>query len=272
MTAQNDKARVSEDRMATAPQQQNWSLMVGVAVITLGVLVMVVNLLVYETKANILPATSGATLPLWVQVGRAAGLLGSPGIGAWLLWRLLSRRRSSDQSYLKTHLPKAISYIQKIELLLQASPNGHERQLLAQIQTWWQTIEAMAQALANLGQNDDIIQSDLIHLPGLIANLEEQLRLESNPLLRTDLEQMLTQRQNQQQALEQLQTTRRRAEIQIERTIAVLGTIYSQLLTFRSTFQVVDYQHLADSVANEVEHLQDYLEALQEVKGSRLPR
>ena len=56
---------------------------------------------------------------------------------------------------------------------------------------------------------------------------------------------------------------------QIERTIAVLGTIYSQLLTYRSTFHVADYQQLADNVAEEVHHLQDYLEALQEVKGSR---
>ena len=66
----------------------------------------------------------------------------------------------------------------------------------------------------------------------------------------------------QQRSLEQLQTTRRRAEIQIERTAAVLGTIYSQLLTYRSTSRVADYQRLADAVAEEVQRLQDYLEAL----------
>jgi hypothetical protein len=158
-------------------------------------------------------------------------------------------------------------YTQKIEELLKIGSNGHEQQLLNQIRSWWQTIEAMAQALASLDQNDQIIQSDFRHLPGVIADLEKQLVMETNPLLRA--EQMLLQRQNQHKALEQLWTTRRRAEIQIERTIAVLGTIYSQLLTYRSTFHVVDYQHLADNVAEEVQHLQDYLEALQEVKGSR---
>jgi len=266
--ADNGKVKPLESHIEVVPHRQNWGLIMGVGVVTLVILVMVVNLSLYEGKANS-PAT---TLSLWVQVGRGVGIVVSLGVGGWLLWRLVTRRQKADQIYLRTYLQQAISYTQKIEELLNASSNGHEQQLLAQIQTWWQTIEAMAQTLVNLGQNNHIIQSDLGVLPGAIADIERQLAMETNALLRADLEQMLIQRQNQLQALEQLQTTRRRAEIQIERTIAVLGTIYSQLLTYRSTFHVVDYQHLADNVAEEVEYLQDYLEALQEVKGSRLPQ
>jgi hypothetical protein len=43
------------------------------------------------------------------------------------------------------------------------------------------------------------------------------------------------QRRHQQRALEQLRGTRRRAEVQIERAATMLGTIYSQLLTRRSS-------------------------------------
>ena len=120
----------------------------------------------------------------------------------------------------------------------------------------------MVNTLADLGRNEAAIGRDLHHLPSVIANLERQLAAETDPLLCADLEQILLQRRRQRLALEQLQITRRRAEIQVERTTAVLGTIYSQLLTYRSTFHVADYERLADDVGEEVQHLQGCLDAL----------
>ncbi len=272
MAEQNTESKQPESHTAIVPRDQNWGLIIGVGIVTLGILVMVVNLSVYKGRPSPDATAPAAAIPLWIQVGRLAGLAVSLGVGGWLLRQLLRQRQISDRVHLKLHLRQAVSYTQKIEGLLKAGSNGHEQQLLTQIHTWWQTIEAMAQTLADLGQNNHLIQTDLHHLPGVIVDLERQLAAETNPLLRVDLEQMLVQRQNQRLALEQLQTTRRRAEIQLERTVAVLGTIYSQLLTYRSTFHVADYQHLADNVGEEVHRLQDYLEALQEVKGGRSSR
>lgn len=265
---QDNSAKQPESYPGLGPRDQNWSLIIGVGVVMLGVLIMVVNLSLYEDKAS-LTTSAPVARPVWIQIGRLAGLIISVGVGNWLLWLLLSRRPTSNPPYLKTYLQQAVNYTHQIEALLKTGSKGHEQQLLAQIQTWWQTIEMMARTLADLSQNDRLIQSDLRQLPGMMVELEQQLAAETNALVRADLEQILRQRQHQHLALEQLQTTRRRAEIQIERTIAVLGTIYSQLLTYRSTFHVVDYQRLADSVAEEVQQLQDYLEALQEIKGSR---
>ena len=246
-----------------APYNQNWGLTIGTGVVILGLVIMLINFLTYDGWSDVsLPSTMRAVL------GQLICLTVSLCLGGLLLWHLLKRRRTPGLTYLETHLQKALSYMQKIEALLKGGTSGHEQQLLVQIQTWWQTIEAMAHTLADLSQNDQIIQGDLQDLPEMVEHLEKQLSTESNALLRADLQQMLTQRQNQFAALEQLQITRRRAEIQIERTIAVLGTIYSQLLTYRSTFHVVDYRHLADNVSEEVQHLQDYLEALREVKDS----
>jgi len=258
--AEYDNTRQDLDQDGAITSPQNWGVILGVGAVIIGVLVMIVNLSLFESRLAL------AATP-WVQLGRWAGLLLSLGLGGWLLWRLFSRRSSPHRAYLKHHLQKAVHYTERIEQLLRSGAKGHEQPLLLQIRTWWQTIEAMAQTLSDLSQNSDIIQSDLHDLPGAIAELERQLAGETHPLLRADLEQMLGQRRRQQAALEQLQTTRRRAEIQIERTIAVLGTIYSQLLTYRSTFHVADYQQLADNVAEEVQQLQDYLEALQEIKG-----
>ena len=54
--------------------------------------------------------------------------------------------------------------------------------------------------------------------------------------------------------------------MQIESTVSMLGTIYSQVLTGQSTSEVADYSQLSTEVDEEVRLLQDYLEALREVK------
>lgn len=260
--AEQDNERLPE---TPATHQQDWGLVIGAGVVALVVLVTVVNLSVCQVSTISAELPPEITIPpLWIQIGRGVGLLVSLGGGSWLMWKLLHRRQTFEQSNLQTSLQQAIDYTQRIEELLQGGSSEHQQRLLAQIYTWRQTIEMMVRTLAGLDRNDHLVQGDLRHLPSVITDLEKQLAGETNALLRSDLEQMLRQRENQQQALEQLQITRRRAEIQVERAAAVLGTVYSQLLTYRSTFHVVDYQRLADSVAEEVQHLQDYLEALQD--------
>jgi hypothetical protein len=245
--------------------QQDWGAVVGAGVVALVVLVMVINLSVCRVSTISAELPPEITIPpLWLQIGRCVGLLVSLGGGGWLMWKLLRRRQVPEKPRLQASLQQAIDYTQRIEELLRGDSNEHQQQLLAQIHTWRQTIEVMVRTLADLNRNDHLVQRDLHRLPDVIADLEKQLTGETNSLLRSDLEQMLHQRENQQQALEQLQTTRRRAEIQVERAAAVLGTVYSQLLTYRSTFHVADYQRLADNVAEEVQRLQDYLEALED--------
>ncbi len=244
---------------------QDWGRNIGTGIVALIVLVAIVNLFTYEPPDAASPY-AGVSIPAtWILIGRWAVLLAGLGGCAWLVWQTFRQTETIARTDLTPLQQQAIGYTDQIEALLQANPNQQQQQLLAQIHTWQRTIEVMVQTLSNLGQNDHIVQRDLHHLPGVIANLEQQLATETRPLLRADLEQMLLQRKNQYLALEELQTTRRRAEIQIERTTAVLGTIYSQLLTYRSTFHITDYQRLGDNVANEVHRLQDYLETLHEL-------
>lgn len=238
-------------------RKQDWGQIIGASIVALGTLAIVVNLAVFDVPAKLLEKL--ALQPVWLQTGRWAGLAASLGGGGLLLWWMLRREQPAEE----TSMQRARGYAQKIDELLQANPEEHQQQLLTQIHTWQRTFEIMVQALADLNQNDHIIQDDLHRLPRAIADLEGQLTQETNALLRTDLEQMLEQHKNQQRALEQLQITRWRAEIQTERATAMLGTIYSQLLTYRSTFHVADYQRLAGDVAREILRLQEYLQALQ---------
>jgi hypothetical protein len=97
--------------------------------------------------------------------------------------------------------------------------------------------------------------------------LEVQLPIETNPDIRNQLERTLINRKNQLASLQLLQSTIKKAEIQIESTLSLLGTIYSQILIGQSTNHVADYGRLSVDVDEAVNRLQDQLEALWEVKG-----
>jgi hypothetical protein len=104
-------------------------------------------------------------------------------------------------------------------------------------------------------------------VPKAIEVLEAQLAYEVDPAICAQLERTLSNRKNQLASLQLLQSTITKAEIQMESTLSLLGTLYSQLLISQSTNHVADYGRLSSDVDEEVRRLQDQLEALWEVKG-----
>ena len=82
------------------------------------------------------------------------------------------------------------------------------------------------------------------------------------------MERSLSHRRSQLAALEKLQRTIHGAEIKIESTLSMLGTIYSQILAGQSKEHVADYRRLWNEIDEEFHTLQDHLEALAEVKLS----
>ena len=158
-----------------ATQHQDWGRIIGTGIAVLVVLVIVVNLFTYEPAAATSPYAK-VTIPAhWIQIGRWVGLLVSLGGGGWLLRQMFRQRQTVERTSLTPLLQQAIGYTHQIEELLKVNPNQQQQQLLAQIHTWQPTIKVMVQTLTDLGQNDHIIQRDLRHLPGMIADLEQQL-------------------------------------------------------------------------------------------------
>jgi len=111
-----------------------------------------------------------------------------------------------------------------------------------------------------------MIRKDLKQVPKSIASLEARISRESEPMMIAQLERTLEHRRQQLATLEKLQLNIQMAEVKIESTLSMLGTIYSQILTGQSTRQMADYRRLLDEVDEEVYTLQDHLEALEEVK------
>jgi chromosome segregation ATPase len=174
-----------------------------------------------------------------------------------------------SEAKLPDYLAQTQAYKRKIDQTNTATESAARRvpldNLAGRIEQWTAAIERLVQRLNSLRQ-DEIIRHDLQTVPKAIADLEKRLALESDPTLRDHLQRTLTNRRKQAAALAELQTVLRQAEFQIESTLSMLGTIYSQLLTGQSTSDVATYSRLSSDVDEEVRRLEDQLEALREVK------
>jgi hypothetical protein len=192
--------------------------------------------------------------------------------GGWLVWQLFGEDKAAanNEEQLKIYLDQAQVYKAQINQVLKATSNkndaARQQQLTVQINVWVEAIQDLGQRIDSLRQ-DHLIGQDMAVVPKAIENLATQLADEADAVTRLQLERALINRQHQLASLESLQSTIKQAEIQIENTLSLLGTIYSQVLTSQSTNHLADYGRLSAEVDEEVNRLQDQLEALQEVKG-----
>lgn len=181
----------------------------------------------------------------------------------------------AKESSLQAHLRKAREYRRQIDQLVKSSPSRpietQLQALAAQVDDWNEAIERLAKQVDAFERNT-LIQHDLETVPQAIDKLEAQLAAEADPTTRVDLERALANRRKQWDTLRQLQNTMKRAEIKIENTLSLLGTLYPQILTSQSTNQVADYSRITSEVSEEVRLLQDHLEALEEVKFDQASR
>lgn len=167
---------------------------------------------------------------------------------------------------LQAQLGQALAYQSEIRGLLLASATPQRQQdLLGLVNDWINGIKELVQRVDNF-QLNELIRRDLQTVPQSIAQLEARLAGAEDETIRAGLENTLKHRRQQLLNLQQLERTMHWAEIKIESTVSLLGTIYSQLLAGQSTNQVADYRHLLAEAEDEVQTLQDYLDALAEVK------
>jgi hypothetical protein len=228
--------------------------------------------------------------PVWYVAGVSclAGLTYYLHLGWWLtalvalvwglglVWQVFAEDKSGvgEEEQLQRWLAQARRYQAQINQALQStaskSPSGHGPPLAAQVNAWTETIQDLVQRLAVL-RRDDFVRQELAAMPQALAALEAQLAHSSDAALCTQLEQTLANRRSQLVLLQGLETSMRQAEVQIEHTLALLSTVYSQILAGQSVSYVADYGRFLAGVDEEVRRLQDQLEALREVKGGVSP-
>jgi hypothetical protein len=191
--------------------------------------------------------------------------------GAWLMWhaRSGSSGQAKSRGYLLTYSDLAQTYGRRIDQLLSVSSGRSRRrqqqELSRKVELWVEAIQTVVRRLDQL-YRDELLESEMVQVPLAIEDLKRRLSCESNDNLRPHLQRTLLGRQTQIASLNQLQTIARQAEVRIEHTLSLLGTIHSQLLVGESSNQVANYERLCADVDEEVNCLQDHLEAIREVK------
>ncbi len=142
------------------------------------------------------------------------------------------------------------------------------RELANDTNTWIKTVEEMTARIDGFKSNT-VVQQDLVSVPESVKRLTAQLASETDPRVKATIEKTLATRADQLQSLQKLQSLMRQAEVQLESSVAALGTIYSQALATQSTTRVADYSQLSAELDEQSKLLRDQLEALEEVKLGR---
>lgn len=219
-------------------------------------------------RLRLLPASWDLIL-MWIVA------LGGIGVLAFQANRLLAIETPHSEKLItkqqRNYLTQTRAYRKKIDEIIERLQNegahsARREDLQKRVEHWTIAIEDLIRRLDAL-QNDAVIKRDMKTVPRAIQSLKADIALETDEALQQQLSHTLETREKQLHALKNLEHTLKSSEIQIENTLAMLGTIYSQLLTSQSTRQQANYGRLAEDVDEEVLRLEDHLTALNEVFG-----
>lgn len=170
---------------------------------------------------------------------------------------------------LNVKLKEAEQYRQRIQQVVDQQRSGILRDRLksttAQVYDWIASMVTLARRIDDF-QSDPLIKRDLETVPKEIKQLEARLKLESNPRVREQMATTLESSRRQYAALQELNGRMQRADLQLDHSLAALGTVYSQILLIGAKDVDSDRtQRLQEDIRGEVFALQDLVDSLNEV-------
>ena len=170
---------------------------------------------------------------------------------------------------LQEKLERAEQYHEEIKEVVKKQQDGLLKDRLKrttdQIYDWIGHMVRLARRI-DAFRSDPIISSDSQELKESIPRLENRLKLETDARVRSQLETTLADKRRLQQNIAELDSRMRRADLQLDSSLASLGTVYSQLLLVGS--KEVDSgrtERLRADIADEVQALQDVVESINEI-------
>ncbi len=115
-------------------------------------------------------------------------------------------------------------------------------------------------------RNDPIIEGDRDELKQTIPRLESRLKQEADPRVRQQIETTLADKRRLAASIAELDNRMQRADLQLDSSLAALGTVYSQLLLVGSKEVDSDRtERLQADIKGEVTSLQDVVDSINEI-------
>jgi len=170
---------------------------------------------------------------------------------------------------LRNKLEEARRYHERIQQVVAQQKSGLLRDRMvdttAQVYDWIAGMVRLARRI-DAYRSDDIIRRDTQDVPKELRALLERRNRESNPHVRAQLETNLASKQQQAENLEELRGRMDRADLQLDQSLAALGTVYSQvMLVGTSEVDSSRADRLREDIRGEVLALQDLVESINEV-------
>ena len=164
---------------------------------------------------------------------------------------------------------RAVSYRRKIQSLIKNRRPGPiaERMngVFQKLKSWEERVGQLADRLA-LYENDELIQRDVRETPGHIARLQRQLSQETELEMQQQVRRTLAAYEEQLRQLDLLARVMKRTRLNLDDTLAAMGTVYSQLQVLNAMdIDGPTAARIADDVDREVERLNDLLASMSDV-------
>lgn len=172
---------------------------------------------------------------------------------------------------LRAKLEEAEEYRRRIQEVVAQQKSGLLRDRLvsttSQVYDWIANMVALARRIDTY-RTDSIIRRDQVAVPKEIGELEMRMARERDAQVRQQMVTTLESKRQFAATLQELNGRMERADLQLDHSLAALGTVYSQLLLVGSKDVDSDRaDRLRDDIRGEVLALQDLVESLNEVYG-----
>lgn len=159
----------------------------------------------------------------------------------------------------KAHIMELVKQMQHSAFSDQVAP------ITATLDQWENQLHQLVERLDTFEANH-IIQRDLREVPAAIARLEAQIEHEINPQMRSQMQETLAGYKAQLQQLDSLVMVMRRTELDVDETLADIGTIYSQLqLLGAKDIDSSRAKRLSAGIQEQANRMSDLLAAMDDV-------
>jgi hypothetical protein len=170
---------------------------------------------------------------------------------------------------LREKLNEAEQYRQRIQQVVGQQKSGVLRDRLvettSEVYDWIANMVTLARRVDSY-RADDIIKRDSASIAQEIATLQKRMNQPQDERVRDQMATTLESKRQFAENLTELANRMQRADLQLDHSLAALGTVYSQLLLIGSKDVDSDRaERLRSDIRDEVSALQDLVESLNEV-------
>lgn len=174
---------------------------------------------------------------------------------------------------LQRQMQQALDYRSRITTVIRERRDSVLKDSLvetaSQIDEWLENIYNLAKRLDRYYIEREILQRDKNRAAERIRQLESRNKEEEDPKVRQDLVETTANLERQLETINTLERTMERAQLQLEKTLSALGTIYSQtMLAGAKDIDSGRAKRLSQDISDEVQELDSILLAMDEVYAS----